>query len=145
MKESEENIELYYADPRIIRFDVNTSFLDKKIQPLGSLNMVVEPKCWQKEKPEDKILIMLRFRASIVNYNVNTEVFGCVYEFIAGVVPQYNEIDIEGIKEYVGDAFLNFQTYFEQNVPKEIKHIRFDTDVDKEELSVRLLDLVYKG
>ena len=137
-------MEIYYSEPKIIRFDTNDVFLSKKIQPLGLPNIVVEPMCWGKKKPEDKILVMLRFRANIYNNILKEEVFGFVYEFTVGVIPKYNETDIKSVKEFIKTALIGFQYYFEEHAHRFIKHVRFVDSLDKEELSVRILDIIYK-
>ncbi len=137
-------MEIYYAEPKIIRFDVNETVLKNKIQPLGKLSVVVEPMCWLKAKPNDKILIMLRFRAHIINEKLNKEVLGYVFEFAGAVIPNEQETDLNDVIRFVQNSALNFQNRFLENAPIEIRHTQLTSEIDEKGLAKSLLELIYQ-
>ena len=119
-------MEIQYAEPKIVRMDVNNDFLKKRIQPLGNLS--ITPEALVYPIVNELTPIMLRIRTTIMNKDI--EVLGYTSEFKAVLSDLKNGLDLKELSRFIQNAFLNYQFYFEQNAPIEIKHIRLDSNVD---------------
>ena len=133
-------MKIQYAEPKIVRMDVNNDFLKKRIQPLG--NLTVTPEALIYPTVDEKIPIMLRIRTTVMNKDI--EVLGYTSEFKAVLSNIENGLDLKEISRFIQNAFLNYQVYFEQNAPNEIRHTRLDTNVPVNDLAQKFEDLILK-
>lgn len=131
-------MKLQYAEPKIVRMDIDYDFLKKRIQPLGSLS--ITPEALVYPVVDEQTPIMLRIRTTIMNKDI--KVLGYTSEFKAVLSDTLNGIDLKEISRFIQNAFLNYQVYFEQNAPIEIKHTRLDTNVPLNDLAQLFEDCI---
>lgn len=83
---------------------------------------------------------MLRIRTTVMNKDI--EVLGYTSEFKALLGNSKNGIVLKEISKFVRNAFLNYQYYFEQNTPIEIKHTRLDSNVNDKKIAQLFQNLI---
>lgn len=133
-------MKIQYAEPKVIRMDINNDFLKKRIQPLGNLSITPEALVYPIVT-ENEIPINLRIRSTIMNEKI--EVLGYTSEFKAVLCDTKNGIDLKEISKFIQNSFLNYQYYFDQNAPIELKFVKFETNLDPNKIANLFLDIIH--
>ena len=133
-------MEIKYAEPKNIRFDIDYDFLKKRIQPLGYLTITPEALVYPIVN-ENEIPINLRIRSTIMNEKI--EVLGYTSEFKALLCETQNGIDLKEISRFIQNSFLNYQLYFDQNAPPELNRTKFETNLDPDKIAGLFLDIIH--
>ncbi len=134
-------MKIQYAEPKVIRMDINNDFLKKRIQPLGNLSITPEALVYPIVT-ENEIPINLRIRSTVMNEKI--EVLGYTSEFKALLCDTQNGIDLKEISIFIQNSFLNYQYYFDQNAPIELKFVKFETNLDPNKIANLFLDKIHK-
>ena len=132
-------MEIKYAEPKNIRFDINYDFLKKRIKHLGHLTIKHESLVYPIVT-ENEIPINLRIRSTIMNEQI--EVLGYTSEFKAVLYGTENGIDLNEITLFVQNSFMNYQFYFDQNAPHELKNVKFETTLDANKIAQEFVDCI---
>jgi len=69
-------------------------------------------------------------------------VLGYTSEFKALLYDAKNGIDLKEISIFIQNSFLNYQLYFDQNAPIEMKHTKFESNLDADKIANFFWDMI---
>lgn len=74
--------------------------------------------------------------------NEKTEVLGYTSEFKALLIDYKNGIDLSQMTLFIQNSYMNYQFYFDQNAPIELKNVKFETTLDANKIAQNFVDYI---